>query len=77
MMHRLPRATRFVQVFRIGAGAHQVRDLVELDMDPVALTVRVGAPLLLRRQRHLGGAMTLAHRATSLSGGQLLPLRAP
>jgi hypothetical protein len=30
-------------------------------MDPVSLAVSVRTQFLFRRQRHLGGAMTLAH----------------
>jgi len=48
-MHRLPRAPRLVQVVGVSTRTHQVRDLIEFDVDPVTLAVRVRAQLLLRR----------------------------
>ena len=49
----------------IEPGADLVGHVLQLDVDPVPLAVGLGPQLLLRRQRHLGGAVALAHRATS------------
>jgi hypothetical protein len=62
VVDRLPCGTRFVEILGLEPGAHLVRNLTELNMDAVPFAVGVGTQLLFRRQRHLCGAMTLAHR---------------
>jgi len=42
-----------------------MRHALQLDVDSVPLAVGVGTQLLLRRQRHLCGAVSLTHLATS------------
>ncbi len=61
MVQRLPCCAGFVQVFGFQTGTHLMRYLIELDMDAVPLAMGVGTQFLLRRQRHLCGAMALAH----------------
>ena len=58
-------APGLVHVGGVEPGADLVGHARQLDVDAMPLAVGVGPQLLLRRQRHLGGAMSLAHRATS------------
>ena len=62
VMDRLPCGARFVDVVWFQPRTHLVGHLTELNMDAVPLAVSVGTQLQFRRQRHLSGAMTLAHR---------------
>ncbi|MAT03715.1 MAG: hypothetical protein CL424_01555 [Acidimicrobiaceae bacterium] len=50
-----------MQIFRVESGAHLLRNLIELHMDPMPLAVCVGFQLLFGRHLHLSGAVTLAH----------------
>ena len=62
VMDRLPCGARLVDVVRFQPRAHLVGHLTELNVDAVPLAMSVGTQLQFRRQRHLSGAMTLAHR---------------
>ena len=62
VVYRLPGRTRFVDFIGLEPRTHLVGHLTELNMDPVPLAMSVGTQLQFRRQRHLCGAMTLAHR---------------
>ena len=61
MMHRLPRRSGLVDVRRSSPGQTSFVTPCSSDMDSVPLAVGVGTQLLLRRQRHLGGAVSLTH----------------
>ncbi|HBU74855.1 MAG: hypothetical protein CL447_03060 [Acidimicrobiaceae bacterium] len=50
MPHRLPSLTRFVNINGVSPRTQLMGELIELHMDPVALTVGVRTQLLLRRQ---------------------------
>ena len=45
VVDRFPRRSRLVQILWVQPGAHQVRDLVEFDVDPVPFTVLVNPVL--------------------------------
>jgi hypothetical protein len=57
-----------VDVFGFDPAGHVLSDGLELYMDPVPLAMGAGSQFLLRRQRHLGGAMSLAHCYLLLRG---------
>src|SRR5919106_920237 len=82
MVNRLPSRTGLVHVGRIESGADLVGHVRQLDVDSTPFAVGVRPELLLRRQRHLGGAVSLAHQyllvtlvSSAVSGGgELLPV---
>jgi hypothetical protein len=62
LVQRLPRCTGLVDVLGFDTSRDILSNVLELHMDPVSLAMGVRTQFLFRRQRHLGGAVSLAHR---------------
>lgn len=61
VMHWLPRSARFVYILGFHTRGHVLGDVLQLDVDSVALAVCVRSPFLSGQHRNVGVAMTLAH----------------
>lgn len=61
MVHRLPRSARFVQIFGLHTRRHVLGNILQLDMDSVALAVSVRSPFLSGQHQCVGVAIALAH----------------